>query len=54
MLYRADAALGSLASVVLSWTPAPTEYNKMLLPQSGKAKFGSISTGGCDHFKWPA
>jgi hypothetical protein len=32
MLYGADVALGSLGSVAPSWTPAPMEYNKMLLP----------------------
>jgi len=32
MLYAADVVLGSLPSVALSSTPAPIEYNKMLLP----------------------
>jgi hypothetical protein len=44
MLYAADVALRSLPSVALSSTPAPIEYNRMLLPQSGKStKSGTLS-----------
>jgi hypothetical protein len=43
-LYAADVALGSLGSVAQSCTPAPMEYNKMLLPQSGKSTKSGLST----------